>query len=107
MKAFAYLRVSSAGQIDGDGFARQLAAVRAYAAANGISIKSTFKEEGVSGTMAAEDRPAWAELIRALHSNGVKTVIVEKLDRLARDLMVQEAAIADSATATLTLRRQS
>jgi DNA invertase Pin-like site-specific DNA recombinase len=34
-------------------------------------------------------------MIAALHSNGVRTIIVEKLDRLARDLMVQEAAIAD------------
>ncbi len=41
------------------------------------------------------DRPAWAEMIAALHSNGVRTIIVEKLDRLARDLMIQEAAIAD------------
>jgi DNA invertase Pin-like site-specific DNA recombinase len=31
----------------------------------------------------------------ALHADGVKTIIIEKLDRLARDLMVQEATIAD------------
>src|SRR5436305_12800776 len=31
----------------------------------------------------------------ALHSNGVRTVIIERLDRLARDLMVQETIIAD------------
>jgi DNA invertase Pin-like site-specific DNA recombinase len=31
----------------------------------------------------------------ALHSNGVKVVIVERLDRLARDLMVQETIVAD------------
>src|SRR5215813_7433455 len=31
----------------------------------------------------------------ALHSNGVQAVIVEKLDRLERDLMVQETIIAD------------
>jgi len=31
----------------------------------------------------------------ALHSNGVRTIIIERLDRLARDLMVQEATIAD------------
>jgi hypothetical protein len=31
----------------------------------------------------------------ALHANGVKTVIIEKLDRLARDPMVQETIIAD------------
>jgi DNA invertase Pin-like site-specific DNA recombinase len=33
-------------------------------------------------------------MITALHSNGIRTVVVEKLDRLARDLMVQEAAIS-------------
>jgi DNA invertase Pin-like site-specific DNA recombinase len=31
----------------------------------------------------------------ALHANGVKTVIVERLDRLARDLRLQETIIAD------------
>src|SRR5690349_23102280 len=31
----------------------------------------------------------------ALHANGVRVVIIEKLDRLARDLMVQESIIAD------------
>jgi DNA invertase Pin-like site-specific DNA recombinase len=41
------------------------------------------------------DRPAWSEMLATLHSNGVRTIIVERLDRVARDLMVQEAAIAD------------
>ena len=41
------------------------------------------------------DRPAFAEMMTALHSNGVRTIIIEKLDRLARDLMVQEATIED------------
>jgi DNA invertase Pin-like site-specific DNA recombinase len=31
----------------------------------------------------------------ALHANGTKLVLIEKLDRLARDLMVQESIIAD------------
>lgn len=33
--------------------------------------------------------------VTALHGNGVRTVVIEKLDRLAPDLMVQEATIAD------------
>jgi DNA invertase Pin-like site-specific DNA recombinase len=41
------------------------------------------------------DRPAWSEMVTALHANGVKSIVIEKLDRLARDLMVQEATIAD------------
>ena len=94
-KAFSYLRVSGRGQIEGDGFTRQRAAIKAYAAAHDIKIVREFREEGVSGTIETMDRAAWAEMIAALHSNGVRTIIVEKLDRLARDLMIQEAAIAD------------
>ena len=94
-KAFAYLRVSGKGQVKGDGFDRQLGAIKQYAAANDIKLARVFREEGVSGTRETMDRPAWAEMMAVLHSNGVRTIIVEKLDRVARDLMVQEAAIAD------------
>jgi DNA invertase Pin-like site-specific DNA recombinase len=94
-KAFAYLRVSGLGQVDGDGFERQLAACTKYAAATGIEIIEVFREEGVSGTKELDDRPALAELLAALEENGIKTVIIEKLDRLARDLMVQETIVAD------------
>lgn len=94
-KAFGYLRVSGKGQVQGDGFTRQLSAIKQYAAANDIQIVRVFREEGVSGTRETMDRPAWAEMMAVLHSNGVRTIVVEKLDRMARDLMVQEAAIAD------------
>ena len=95
VKAFSYLRVSGKGQLQGDGFTRQRAAIKAYAAANDFKIVREFREEGVSGTVETLDRAAWSEMLTVLHSNGVRTIIVEKLDRLARDLMVQEAAIAD------------
>jgi DNA invertase Pin-like site-specific DNA recombinase len=95
IKAFAYLRVSGKGQVDGDGFPRQKAAIQAYADTHGIRIKKFFQEEGISGTKDLENRPALQELMIALHSNGVRTVLIEKLDRLARDLMIQESVIAD------------
>ncbi len=94
-KAHAYLRVSGKGQIEGDGFTRQLKAIKEYAAAHALKIVNVYREEGVSGTKESADRPAWSELMTALHSNGVKVVIVERLDRLARDLMVQETIVAD------------
>jgi DNA invertase Pin-like site-specific DNA recombinase len=102
-KAFAYLRVSGKGQIDGDGFARQKAAIRDYAAKNNIRVVKWFEERGVSGTKDLDDRPALSELMVALHSNGVKTVLIEKLDRLARDLMIQESIIADMRRSGLNL----
>ena len=94
-KAFAYLRVSGKGQVEGDGFTRQLEAIKKYAKVNDIKIIRVFREEGISGTKDLENRPALLELMTALHSNGTKLVLVEKLDRLARDLMVQETIIGD------------
>lgn len=95
MKVFVYLRVSGRGQIEGDGFDRQLLACQKYAKENNLEIVEVFREEGVSGTKELDDRPALAELLAALEENGIKTVLIEKLDRLARDLMVQETIIGD------------
>jgi DNA invertase Pin-like site-specific DNA recombinase len=100
-KAFAYLRVSGKGQVDGDGFPRQRAAITAYAKANNIKIVEWFEEKGVSGTKEDFDRPAWTEMIGKL--NGVKTIIVEKLDRLARELFIQEYIVRDFSKRGLTL----
>jgi len=94
-KAFAYLRVSGKGQVEGDGFTRQLEAIKRWAGEHQIKMARTFREEGVSGTKDLENRPAFLEMMTALHSNGVKLVMVEKLDRLARDLMIQETIIGD------------
>ena len=33
--------------------------------------------------------------MHAPHANGVKLILIEKLDRLARDLMIQETIIGD------------
>jgi DNA invertase Pin-like site-specific DNA recombinase len=56
-----------------------------------------FREEGVSGTTESLDRPAWLAMMTEILGNGVRTIIIEKLDRLARNLMVQEATIANLA----------
>ena len=94
-KAFAYLRVSGKGQVDGDGFPRQKLAIEKYAAANRIKIECFFEEKGVTGTRDFADRPEFMAMNAELHADGVKLVLVESLGRLARDLMVQESIIAD------------
>lgn len=92
-KCFAYLRVSGKSQVDGDGFPRQLEAIKRYAAAHGIRIVQVFREEGVCGATEWDNRPAWLEMLDAM--NGCRAIIIERLDRVARDLMVQEHIIAD------------
>lgn len=101
MKAFAYLRVSGLGQVSGDGFTRQREAIERYAAAHDIEIVEWFEERGVSGKTEWEERPAWSEMIGRL--NGVRTILVEKLDRLARELFIQEYILRDLGKREVTL----
>lgn len=91
--AFGYLRVSGLGQVERDGFPRQRAVIEAFAKAHDIRIVRWFQEEGVCGETAGEDRPAWSAMLDALETNGTKTIIIERLDRLARKLMIQEALL--------------
>jgi len=94
-KAYGYIRVSGKGQINGDGFARQEKAINDYAKAKGIEIVRIYKEKGVSGTI--KNRPALTDMMISLIQNGrgIHTVIIERIDRLARDLMVQETILDD------------
>lgn len=90
--ALAYLRVSGRGQLGGHGFARQAETIRAFAQAAKVEIVATFREAH-TGTEA--DRPVFVEMLAAVIGNGVKTIVVESLDRLARDVVVQTALLGE------------
>jgi len=94
-KAFMYLRVSGKSQIAGDGFPRQRLAINEYCEQHQIEIEREFVEKGVSGTKDAFDREALTEMFVALKASGVKMVLVERADRLARDLMVSEILLGE------------
>jgi DNA invertase Pin-like site-specific DNA recombinase len=105
-KVFAYLRVSSPAQAkdDKDGFPRQEKAVKDYAGSHNMTVIQIYRE-AISGTKDTEYRPVLAELIVSLEQNhhGVKTVLIERLDRLARDYFIQEAIIRDFQSKGFTL----
>lgn len=88
--AFGYVRVSGAGQMDGDGPERQELAIRRYAAQHGYRIVAMYTEAGVCGAKGEDDRPAFCEMLRDTRA---KAIIFESLDRLARDLMTSETLI--------------
>ena len=92
-QAVGYLRVSGKGQVDGDGPERQRQAIARYAKSASLTLIEEFSDLGVSGTTELADRPGLAALLDRLESNGVRTVVVERADRLARDLMVQEVIV--------------
>ena len=93
MKAFSYLRVSDKTQIDGDGFPRQRAAITKQAKTMGIEIVREYTEQGITGDSSWNDRPAFQEMVSAILDNGVRTIIVENLTRLARAYVVQDAIL--------------
>ena len=87
--AYAYTRVSGRGQLEGSGLERQQEEINRFAKESGYLIKKTFKEEGISGTTTETERPAFQQMVFSILRNGVNHIIVESLDRLARDLQVQ------------------
>lgn len=86
----AYLRTSSATNVEGDSQTRQLAAIEAYAKATNAEIVATFTDDAVKGADAIESRPGFAAMMERLLSNGCRTIVVETASRFARDLIVQE-----------------
>ena len=94
MKAVSYLRVSGLGQVEGDGFPRQREAVESFAKRAGLVIVDEYRDGGVSGANELDDRPGLGELINRIETNGVRTVLVENADRVARDLMVFEIILS-------------
>jgi len=89
-KAVSYLRVSGKGQVDGDGFPRQRETIERFARTAGFDLVDEYRDEGVSGTKELDDREGLSNLLARIRSNGVRVVLVERADRLARDLIVGE-----------------
>ena len=89
--AFAYLRVSSNGQVKGHGFQRQHETISQFAGENGYEVAEVFRD-AFTGTEA--DRPEFNRMVATILGNGVQTILVESLDRLARDVMVQSLLLA-------------
>jgi site-specific DNA recombinase len=88
--AYGYLRVSGLSQVDGHGLDRQEETIRGFAQAKGYELVKIFREEGVSGTKGEEDRPAFKEMVTEILRDGIRTILVESLDRLAREFRIQE-----------------
>ena len=94
--AVSYLRVSGLGQVDGDGFHRQRESIQERARMLDLEIVREFRDAGVSGTKALQDRPGLTALVEHAAGNGARTVLVEKADRLARDLIDSEKDQAEN-----------
>jgi site-specific DNA recombinase len=93
-KIIGYCRVSTDNQKDEGTIDIQRQALKEYAELKGYELVKTFEDEGVSGGL--EDRAGLAEMFSFLEdkeNKEVEAVLIFKLDRLARDLYIQEHLI--------------
>lgn len=94
MKLVAYLRVSTIEQAaHGFGLDSQRAAIRAAAKALGSRVVAWCADEGLSGALGVDARPGLAEALAMIDNGDADGLIVRDLDRLAREITVQEAVI--------------
>lgn len=101
--AYGYLRCSGRSQLDGDTWQRQDDAIVSCAGQKCLTLDRSFREEAVPGKTEEDHRPAFQEMVAAMLREGVKVVIVESLDRLARGYAIQEQLITYLASKGLTL----
>ncbi|MDP8931963.1 MAG: recombinase family protein [Actinomycetota bacterium] len=102
MRVVAYLRVSTDRQGErGLGLDVQDSAVRTYCRQHGHRVVAVCRDEGVSGSNGLQDRLGLAEALRLLRRDKptgrrqADGMVVYRLDRLARDLIVQEHLLAE------------
>lgn len=100
MKVFTYIRVSGKSQIEGDGPERQRDAMLKFCQDHKLLVTGEWFERGVSGTVEGMDRPEFSEMISYVDArkgspDAVGAIIVERVDRLARDLMVSEVLLGE------------
>ena len=92
----AYLRVSTAEQADrGAGLDVQRDAIEELAAEQGVTITAWYVDEGESGKDGLDSRVALGDALDALDT-GAQVIVIYRLDRLARDLVLQEQLLADA-----------
>jgi DNA invertase Pin-like site-specific DNA recombinase len=96
VKLIAYLRVSTDRQAEeGLGLEVQEQAVRRWARANGHRVVAICRDEGVSGSNGLETRMGLPEALSLLKEAKARGLVVYRLDRLARDLVIQETLLAE------------
>jgi DNA invertase Pin-like site-specific DNA recombinase len=94
MKLVAYLRVSTIEQAaHGFGLDVQRSAIRKAAKVLDARIVAWTADEGKSGALGVEARPGLAEALEMIDNGRADGLIVRDLDRLAREITVQEAVI--------------
>jgi DNA invertase Pin-like site-specific DNA recombinase len=92
VRVLGYVRVSTAKQADeGAGIEVQETRLRTWCMEGDHELVDVHRDEGVSGSLV--DRPGLALALADMEAGRAEVLAVYRLDRLARDLVVQETVI--------------
>ena len=83
-----YLRVSTEEQREKQTIQTQRRFAERYFAVHNILVSDWYADDGVSGTLALNQRPEGARLLADARAGKIDTVYVYQLDRLGRDPLV-------------------
>ena len=86
--AVAYCRVSSAAQEERETIQNQIDFATNYCKLNNIELTHIYKDDGVTGTLPLDERPAGYEMLQDAKKEKFSLVLLFKLDRLGRSTRV-------------------
>lgn len=95
MKVVGYARVSTERQVEGWGLDVQEAHLRIWARQGRHRLVAIARDEGVSGSSPPDERPGLVDALAHLRDGRAAAIVVPRLDRLARDLVMQEQLLAE------------
>lgn len=94
MKLIGYVRVSTAKQAEeGLGAEVQERAIRTWSRTHGHRVARIEADLGLSGSLPVAHRPGLRAALGALEAREAHGLVLYRLDRLARSLTIQEAAL--------------
>ena len=93
LRAIGYRRVSTDEQVQGSGLEIQELAIRRYCKDNELRLVDVASDEGISGSNGLEARVGLASALARLEAGEADCLVVYRLDRLARDFVLQELLV--------------
>jgi DNA invertase Pin-like site-specific DNA recombinase len=96
MRLAVYARTSTRNGAGFDSLSAQEAVCRSWAVAHGHEITLVERDHGLSGRLGIDGRPGLAAALVAIQSGTADGLVVHRIDRLARELHIQEAALAQA-----------
>ncbi len=94
MRLAVYARTSTHNGAGSDSLDAQVDLCTSWALTHGHEVVSVHRDQALSGGLGIEDRPGLAAAIVALEEGNADGLLIHRIDRLARELHVQEVALS-------------